>query len=148
MEAQRNHHKQREAKQTMLKDYQQKGERMVDYISRNRAHQLIACLSREVLWENLINYIQPEGRTHMIWTSTDKEVLYKVPTSIKMCFHTIANAGSALECERGRETYAQTDFQHKVDRAGDTDEPEEGGGHCELVSHTKYHGSTVVYCIR
>jgi len=36
IEAHRNHHEQREAKQTMLKHYQRKGERMVDYISRNR----------------------------------------------------------------------------------------------------------------
>jgi len=37
MEAHRNHYEQREAKQSMLKDYQRKGERMVNYISRNRA---------------------------------------------------------------------------------------------------------------
>ena len=74
MEDHRNHHEQRDAKQSMLKDYQWKGERMVDYISRNRAHQLIACLSREALWEHLVNSIQPEVRTHMIGTSTDKDV--------------------------------------------------------------------------
>jgi len=67
----------------MLKDYQWKGERMVAYISRNRAHLLIACVSREVLWEHLVNFIQPEVRTHMIRTSTDKDVLDKVPTSIE-----------------------------------------------------------------
>jgi len=51
MKAHRNHHKQREANQTMLKDYQRKGERMVDYICRNRAYQLIACLlSRGLYW--------------------------------------------------------------------------------------------------
>jgi len=110
MEAHRNHHEQREAKQTMLKDYQRKGERMVNYISRNKAHQLIACLSREALWEHLVNSIQPEVRTHMIRTSTDKDVLDKVPTSIEMCFHTIANPGSTLEYERRRETYAGTEF--------------------------------------
>jgi len=66
MEAHQNHCEQREAKQTMLKDYQQKDERMVDYISRNRANQLIACLSREALWEHLVNSIQPEVRTQMI----------------------------------------------------------------------------------
>ena len=104
----------------MLKDYQWKGERMVDYISRNRANQLIAFLSREALWEHLLNSIQPEVRTHIIQTSTDKNVLDKVPTSIEMCFHTIANAGSTLEYERGRETYAWTEFQHKVERAGGT----------------------------
>jgi len=49
MEAHWNHHEQQEAKQTMLKDYQQKDEWMVDHISRNRAHQLIASLSREGL---------------------------------------------------------------------------------------------------
>jgi len=122
MEAHRNHHEQREAKQTMIKDYQRKGERMVDYISHNSAHQLIACLSREALWEHLVNSIQPEVRTQMIRTSTDKDVLDKVPTSIEMCFYTIANAGSTLEYEQGRETYARTEFQHKVDRAGGTKE--------------------------
>jgi len=96
MEAHRNHHEQREAKQTMLKDYQRKGERMVDYISRNRAHQLIPCLLREALWEHLVNSIQPEVRTHMIRTSTDKDVLDKVPTRNEMCFHTIANARLTL----------------------------------------------------
>jgi len=125
MEAHRNHHEQREAKQSMLKDYQRKGERMVDYISRNRAHQLRTCLSREALWEHLGNSIQPEVRTHMIRTSTDKDVLDKVPTSIEMCFHTIANTGSTLEYERGRETYPRTEFQPKGDRAGGTKEREE-----------------------
>jgi len=98
---------------------------MVDYISRNRAYQLIACLSREALWEHLVNFIQPEVRTHMIRTSTDKDVLDKVPTSFEICFHTIANAGSTLAYERGRETYARTEFQHKVDRAGGTKEKKE-----------------------
>jgi len=125
MEAQQNHHEQREAKQSMLKDYQWKGERMVDYISRNRAHQLIPCLSREALWEPLVNSIQPEVRNHMIRISTDKDVLDKVPTSIEICFHTIAKAGSTLEYERGRETYARTEFQHKLDRAGGTQEKKE-----------------------
>jgi len=125
MEAHRNHHEKREAKQTMLKDYQRKGEGMVDYISRNRTHQLIACLSREALWEHLVNSIQPEVRTHMIRTNTDKDVLDKVPTSIEMCFLTTDNAGSTLEYERGRETYARTEFQHKGDRAGGTKEKKE-----------------------
>jgi len=95
---------------------------MVDYISRNRAHHLIACLSRKALWEHLCNSIQPELRTHMIRTSIAKDVLDKVPASIEMCFHTIANAGSPLEYKRGREKYAQTEFQHKVGRAGETKE--------------------------
>jgi len=91
---------------------------MVDYISRNRAHQLIAFLSREVLWEHFVNSIQCDVRTHMIRTSTDKAELDKVPTRIYMYFCTIANAGSTLEYERGRETYTWTEFQHKIDRAG------------------------------
>ena len=94
MEAHQNHHEQREAKQTMFKDYQRKVEQMVDYISSNRADQLIACLSREGLWEHLVNSIQPEVRTHMVRTSIDKDVLDKVFASIEMCFPTIANAGS------------------------------------------------------
>jgi len=61
----------------------------------------------------------------MIRTSTDKYTLDKVPTSIEMCFHTIANTGSTLECERDRETYAQTEFQNKGDRAGGTKEKKE-----------------------
>jgi len=133
METHRNHHEQREAKQTMLKYYQRKGERMVAYISRNRAHQLIACLSREALWEHLVNSIQPEVRTHMIRTSTDKDVLDNVPTSIEMCFHTIANAGLTLEYERGRETYTRTEFQHKVDRAGGTKEKKEANKALEVT---------------
>jgi len=54
----------------------------------------------------------------MIRTTTDKYILDKVPTSIEMCFHTITNAGSTLENERGRETHARSKFQHKVDRSG------------------------------
>ena len=42
-----------------------------------------------------------------------------------MCFHTIANAGSTLQYERGRETYTYSEFQHKVDRAGGTKEKKE-----------------------
>jgi len=98
---------------------------MVIYISHNRVHQLIACLSREALWEHLVNSIQPEVRTHMIRTSTNKDEFDIVPTSIEMCFHTIANAGSTLEYERRRETYAPTEFQHKVDRAGGTKKKKE-----------------------
>jgi len=98
---------------------------MVDYISRNRAHQLIACLSTEALWEQLVNAIQPEVRTDMIRTSIDKDVLDKVPASIEMYFHIIANAGSTLEYKRSREKYARTEFQHKVDRAGGTKEKKE-----------------------
>jgi len=105
----------------------------VDYTSRNRANQLIACLSREALWEHLVNSIQLEVRTHMIRTSTDKEVLDKVPTSIEMCFHTIANAGSTLEYEQGRETYARTEFQHKVKRAGGTNEKKEANKPSEVT---------------
>ena len=47
MEAHQNHHEQGEAKQTMLKDSQWKDDQRVDYISRNRVHQLIACQSRD-----------------------------------------------------------------------------------------------------
>jgi len=61
----------------------------------------------------------------MIRTSTDKNILDKVPTSIEMSFHTITNTGSTLKYERGRETYARTEFQHKVDRAGGTKEKKE-----------------------
>jgi len=138
MEAHRNYHEQREAKQTMLKDYQQKDERMVDYISRNRAHQLIACLSREVLWEHLVNCIQPEVRTHMIRTRIDKDVLDKVPASIEICFHTIANARSTLEYERGREKYARTKFQHKADRAGGTKEKKEVNKSSQVTKKDDY----------
>jgi len=42
-----------------------------------------------------------------------------------MCFHTIANAGLTLEYERGREKYARTEYQHKVDRARGTKEKKE-----------------------
>ena len=42
-----------------------------------------------------------------------------------MCFHTIVNAASTLEYERGREKYSRTEFQHKVDRAGGTKEKKE-----------------------
>jgi len=133
MEARQNHHEQREAKQTMLKDYQRKDERMVDYISRNREHQLIACLSREALWDHLVNSIQREVRTHMIRISINKDVLDKVPASIEMCFHTIANAGSTLEYERGREKYARTEFQPKVDRAGGIKEKKEANKSSEAT---------------
>jgi len=108
---------------------------MVDYISRNRAHQLIACLSRVALWEHLVNSIQPEVRTHMIRKSTDKNILDKVPTRIEMCFHTIANAGSTLQYERRRETYAGTEFQHKVDRAGGAKEKKEANKSPEAIKN-------------
>jgi len=61
---------------------------MVDYISRNGTHQLIACLSKEALWEHLVNSMQPEVRPHMIRTSINKDVLDKVSASIEMCFYT------------------------------------------------------------
>jgi len=69
----------------------------------------------------------------MVRTSTDKDVLDKVPTSIEMCFHTITNAGSTLEYKRGRETYARTEFQHKVERAGGTKEKKEANKPAEAT---------------
>jgi len=69
----------------------------------------------------------------MIRTSIEKDVLDKVPASIEMCFHTITNAGSTLEYERGREKYAQTEFQHKVDRAGGTKEKKEANKSSEVT---------------
>jgi len=86
---------------------------------------MMACLSREALWEHLVNSIQPEVRSHMIRSSAEKDVLDKIPTNIEMCFHTIGNAGLTLTYECGRETYARTKFQHKVDRAGGTKEKKE-----------------------
>jgi len=98
---------------------------MVDYISCKRVHHLIDCLAIEVLWEHHINSIQLKVKTHMIQTSTDKNILDKVPTSSDVGFHTIANAGLTLKNERGRETYNRTEFQHRVDRAVGTKEKEE-----------------------
>jgi len=92
---------------------------------RTTSRRARGCSTTSLTIEHLVNSIQPAVRTHMIPTSTDKDVLDKVPTSIEMCFHTIANAGSTLEYERGRETYARTEFQHKVDRAGGTKEKRE-----------------------
>jgi len=110
MEAHRNPHEQREAKQTMLKHYQWKNERMVYYISRNTVHQLISCVPREALWKHLVNSIQPELRTSMIRTRLSLDVLDKVPATIEMSFHAIANARSTLEYERGREKYTWPEF--------------------------------------
>jgi len=61
----------------------------------------------------------------MIRKSIDKDVLDKVPTSNKICFHTIVDTGSSLEYERGTEKYVWTEFQHKVDRAGGSKEKKE-----------------------
>jgi len=69
----------------------------------------------------------------MIRPSIDKDLLDKVPESIEMCFHTIANAGLTLEYERGREKYARTEFQHKVDSAGGTKEKKEGNKSSEAT---------------
>jgi len=69
----------------------------------------------------------------MIRTSTDKDILDKVPTSIEMSCHTIAKAGSTLEYERGRETYARTQFQHKADREGGTKEKKEANKPSEVT---------------
>ena len=94
---------------------------------------MIACLEREALWEHLVNPIQPKVRTHMIRITIDKDVLDKVPASIEMCFHTMANARSTLEYERCREKYARTEFQHKVDRAGRTREKKEPNKSSEVT---------------
>ena len=61
----------------------------------------------------------------MIRTSTDNDVLDKVPANIEMCFHTIANTGQTLQYEWRRDTYAGTEFQHKVNRVGGTKEKKE-----------------------
>jgi len=76
----------------------------------------------------------------MIRISTDKDVLDKVPPSIEMCFHAIANAGSTLEYEWGRETYARPEFQHKLDKAGGTKEKKEANKLSEATKKddTKY----------
>jgi len=72
VEAHRDHFERWEAKQTVLKDYKRQDENMVYHISRNRAHQLIACLLRHALWEHLVNSIQPKVKTYRIQTSIAK----------------------------------------------------------------------------
>ena len=69
----------------------------------------------------------------MIRTSNDKDILDKVPTSIEIYFHAIANAGSTLKYERGRETYARTELQHKGNRAGGTKEKKEANKPSEAI---------------
>jgi len=50
-----------------------------------------------------------------------------------MYFDTITNAGSTLEYERGRETYAWTKFQHKVDRVAITKEKKEANKPSKVI---------------
>jgi len=50
-----------------------------------------------------------------------------------MCFHTIVNAASTLEYERGREKYARTEIQHKINREGGTREKKEANKFSEAT---------------
>ena len=87
---------------------------MKDFIARVRVLHLVAKLTKEQLWEHLVDSILQEVRMHIRHVSTDKGILDKVPPSIKMCFQTILSPGSTVEFETTREAYAQGQCQQKV----------------------------------
>ena len=104
-QAHQNLHESSEAKTEVKKEYQRKGEPMKDFIARVRVLQLVAKLTKEQLWEHLVDSILQEVRIHIRRVSMDKDVLDRVPPSIEMCYQTIVSAGSTGEFEKTREAY-------------------------------------------
>jgi len=102
----------------MKKEFQRKGEQMKDFIARVRILKLVADLTREQLWEHLVDSILPEVRTHIRSISTDKDVLDKVPLSIDMFFQTILSAGSMVEFEKAKEAFAQSQYLQQLLQVG------------------------------
>jgi len=45
--------------------------------------------------------------------STNKDILDKVPQSIKMYFQTVFSLGSIFEFEKAKETFAQSEYQQR-----------------------------------
>jgi len=80
---------------------------MKDFIARVRFLQLVANLTKEQLWEYLVDSILQEVRMHIRRVSTDNNILNKVPPSIEMYFQTIFSPSSTVEFEKTREADAQ-----------------------------------------
>jgi len=87
---------------------------MKDFIARVWVLQLVTNLTKEQLWEHLVDSILQQVQMHIRHASTDKDVLDRVPLSIKMFFRTILSAGSRVEFEKTREAYAQGQSWQKV----------------------------------
>jgi len=113
MTAHQNLHESREEKIELKKEFLRKGESMKDFIARVRVLQLVANLTKEPLWEHLVDSILQEIWIHIRRVSTDKDVLEIVLPNIKMCFQTILSASSRVECEKTREVYVQGPYQQK-----------------------------------
>ena len=84
---------------------------MKNFIARVRALQLVANLTRDQLWEHLVDSVLEEVQMHIRHVSMDKDVLDKVPHSIEICFQTILSAGSIVEFAKTREAYVQGQYQ-------------------------------------
>ena len=81
----------REAKRNPQMEYQKSGERIQDYVSRMRTHNMLTNLSWEQLWECLIPGLQADIREYM--KHVNKDSLDLVPASPNMCFQAIINVG-------------------------------------------------------
>jgi len=93
----------REAKRNIQMEFQKAGELIKNYVSRMRTLNMVANLSRDLLWEYLVRSLQPEVREYM--KRTNKDSLDVAPASPEMCFEAITSAGTEVKNERIREQY-------------------------------------------
>jgi len=93
-----NRNKVREAKRNIQMEFQKAGELTKNYVSRMCTLNMVANLSRDLLWEYLITGLQSEVREYI--TRTNKDSLDVAPATPEMCFEAITSAGMEVENER------------------------------------------------
>jgi len=84
-------------------EFQKASELIKDYVSRMRTLNMVANLSRDLLWEYVITGLQPVVGEYM--KRTNKDSLHIVPASPEMCFEAITSAGMEVENERIQEQF-------------------------------------------
>jgi len=96
-------------------EYQKSGERIKDYVSRMRMHNMVANLPREQLWECLITGLQADICEYM--KPVNKDSLDLAPARPEMCFQAIINAGMEVENEKQHEQWMQNQRKLKEQTA-------------------------------
>jgi len=86
-------------------EYQKSEERIKDYVSRMRAHNMLANLLQEQLWECLITGLQADIHEYLKHVNKDSSDL--ALASPEMCFQAIIDTGMDVENEKQCEQWMQ-----------------------------------------
>ena len=100
-----------EDKRNLQIEYQKCGERIKDYVSRMRIHNMFANLPREQLWECLITGLQANICKYI--KQVNKNSLDLAPASPKMCLQAIINTRMEVKNDKQREQWIQNQSKLK-----------------------------------